>query len=113
MPPTRRKKAVPPHVRNRIGYARITLDPECGRDEASHEHRHDEQEPPDEHAEADDVREQNELLALVVALLANGGEEVDACAPLLDGDVGLAGKVVQVANQRRHDLEETRIRGVA
>ncbi|MCY1360065.1 hypothetical protein D9M69_466730 [compost metagenome] len=54
-----------------------------------------------EHRQAQGVRQQDELLALRVALLARGGEEVDARGPLGLGEPHFAREVVQVAHQRR------------
>ncbi len=53
----------------------------------------------DQHAHAHDVGEQNELLAFVVAFLADPGEEIDRRRPLGLGRL-------DVAHERMHVLDE-------
>ena len=50
----------------------------------------------DHHRQAEHVGEQDELLALVVALLADRGEELDALEPFLLGELHVAREGVQV-----------------
>ncbi|MCY1557300.1 hypothetical protein D9M68_941420 [compost metagenome] len=63
-----------------------------------------------EHGQAQRVGQQDELLALVVALLAGGGEELNARHPFGFGELDLARKGVQVLHQAGHDLLQTRVR---
>ena len=57
-----------------------------------------------EHGHAKDVREKNELLALLVADLARPREEVDRGHPLRRGRLDFSDDGVQVRDHRRHDL---------
>jgi hypothetical protein len=66
----------------------------------------------DEHREAEDVRGEDELLALVVGDVAGAREEVDRGEPLLLGELDLAGEGVQVAHQALHHLAQARVRRV-
>ena len=58
------------------------------------------------HRQAEDVGEQDELLALVVALLADGGEELDAFEPFFFRELHLACECVQVLHRAGDDLPE-------
>jgi hypothetical protein len=60
----------------------------------------------DHHRKAEHVGEQDELLALVVALLADGGHELDALEPFLLGELHLARECVQVLHRGGHDFLE-------
>jgi DNA-binding transcriptional LysR family regulator len=62
-----------------------------------------------QHRQAQHVRQQDELLALVVALLAGGREVLDALEPLGLGELHLAREGVQVLHQAGHDLVQARI----
>src|SRR5215218_5190191 len=63
----------------------------------------------DQHGHPEHVREQDELLAGVVALLPGGGQEPDGPLPLLEGRLDLAHEPVQVPDQAAQDLPEPRI----
>ena len=62
-----------------------------------------------QHRKAQHARQQDELLTLVVALLACRSEEVDASHLLGFGQVHFADKVVQVSYQCRKHLLESRV----
>jgi hypothetical protein len=66
----------------------------------------------DQHRQPERVRQQDELLALVVALVPGGGQEPDAGQPLLLGQPHLSREGVEAADQRPHDLAEARVRAV-
>jgi hypothetical protein len=61
------------------------------------------------HRQPQHVGEQDELLALVVAHFAGGGQELDALEPLFLGQVDLARERVQVLHQALHQLLEAGI----
>ncbi len=61
------------------------------------------------HRGAQRVRQQDELLAPVVAGLADGGEELDAGHPFVGLQVDLADEGMQVLDQRLHDAREARV----
>ena len=58
----------------------------------------------DEHGHTKDVREKDELLALLVADLTRPREEVDRGHPLRRGGLDFSDDRVQVRDHRRHDL---------
>ncbi|MCY1366597.1 hypothetical protein D9M69_535010 [compost metagenome] len=62
-----------------------------------------------QHRQTQRVGQQDELLALVIALLAGGREEFNALHPLGLGQLHLARKGVQVLHQAGHDLLQARI----
>ena len=64
----------------------------------------------DQHRQAEDVRQQDELLPVVVALVAGAGEEVDRLLPLGDGQLDVAGERVQVLHERGEDLAQPWVR---
>ena len=63
----------------------------------------------DQHADAHDVGEQDELLPLVVALLADAGEEIDRRRPFGLGRLDVAHEGVEVLDEGLHDLLEPRV----
>jgi hypothetical protein len=63
-------------------------------------------EPDDEHREPEHVREQDELLPLVVGDVAGARQEVDPREPLLLGQADLGGERVQVADEAVRDRLE-------
>ena len=67
----------------------------------------------DEHGDAEDVGEEDELLAPGVADLAGAGQEVDAQAPLLLRQPHLADESVQVMDEAAHHLAQPVARRVA
>ncbi len=62
----------------------------------------------DQHRQPEDVRQQDELLPLVVALVPGPGEEVDRRLPLGDRQLDVAGERVQVPDERDQDLAQPR-----
>ncbi len=62
-----------------------------------------------QHRQAQRVRQQNEFLALVVGLMAGGGEKLDSLEPLLLRQLHLTCKRMQVPYQRSHDALQARI----
>src|SRR5487761_813850 len=62
----------------------------------------------DQHRQPENVRQQDELLPLVVALVPGPGEEVDRLLPLGDRQLNVAGERVQVPHQRGQDLAQPR-----
>ena len=58
------------------------------------------------------IGQEDELLAQVVALVADRGQELDARHPLRLGQLDLAGKAVEVAEKAGHDLAEAGVRAV-
>ena len=62
--------------------------------------------PDHQHRDAQDVGEQDELLALVVRDVAGPGEEVYPLEPLLLSEFHLADERVQVSDEALHDLSE-------
>ena len=63
----------------------------------------------DQHRHAEHIGEQDELLALVVALLPGGGEELDRFEPFLLGQFDFAHEVVQMPDQALHDPAKARV----
>jgi hypothetical protein len=63
----------------------------------------------DEHRHPKRVREQNELLPLVITFLANRGEELDTVQQFLPGWPYLAHTPVQMLDQTGHNLPQTRV----
>ncbi|GHE41959.1 hypothetical protein GCM10017771_61450 [Streptomyces capitiformicae] len=66
----------------------------------------------DEHGDAQDVGEQDELLAGLVARVADGGEETDRGLPLLDRGFDVPYEGVEVAGQALHDLPQPLVLGL-
>ena len=66
----------------------------------------------DHHRKTEHVGEQDELLALVVALLADRGQELDAFEPFLLGQLHLARERVQVLHRGGHDLPQAGVLGL-
>jgi hypothetical protein len=66
----------------------------------------------DQHRQAQRVRQQDEPLPLLVALLAGRGEELDTRHPLLGREVHLAHEGMGVFHQRLHHLLEARVLAV-
>ena len=62
-----------------------------------------------QHRQAEHVGQEDELLAVVVALLPGPGEEVDRLLPLGDRQLDLAGERVQVLHERGQDLPQPRV----
>ena len=58
----------------------------------------------DEEGQAEDIGEEDEFLADGAAGLPDGGEEVDARAPFVGGEAGLAREVVQVRDEALEDV---------
>ncbi len=63
----------------------------------------------DHGTQAQDVGQQDELLAPRRAGLANGGQELDPLQPFLGGQVHLAGEGVQMPHRRLADFLQARI----
>ena len=63
-----------------------------------------------QHRQPEDVRQQDELLALVVALVTDAGQEVDRLLPLGDRQLDVAGERVQVPDERGQDLAQPGVR---
>jgi hypothetical protein len=63
----------------------------------------------DHHRRAQRVGQQDELLALVGAGLADGRQKFDALHPFAGLQVHLADEGMQVRDQRLHDLREARV----
>ena len=64
----------------------------------------------DQHADAHDVGEQDEFLPLVVALLADPGEEIDRGRPFGLGGLDFANEGVGVLDEGLHHLAQPRVR---
>ena len=62
--------------------------------------------------EAECVREQDELLPRVGALVARACEELDPLEPLVLGEIDLASELMEMLHERSHDLLQPRIRDV-
>lgn len=62
-----------------------------------------------QHRQAQHVRQQDELLALIVGDVAAAGQELDALEPLLFGQLHLACKGMQVLHETVHDALEPRV----
>src|SRR6266511_5654780 len=62
--------------------------------------------PDGEHGDAEDVGQEDELLALAGGDLPGAGQEVDAAAPLLLGELHLPHEGVQVPDEALHDRAE-------
>ncbi|MGY3129532.1 hypothetical protein ACVWZM_000214 [Bradyrhizobium sp. USDA 4501] len=58
----------------------------------------------DQHLDAEDVGDQDELVALLVRDVAGAAQEFACGEPLGEGQVDLLAEVVHVADQARHDL---------
>ena len=67
----------------------------------------------DQHRQTERVGQQDELLALVVALVADGGEEFDPGEPLLAGQPDLLGEREQVLDRGTGDLTGAVVGGMA
>ena len=65
-----------------------------------------------QHGDAERVRQQDELLALVVALMADGGQVLDRLEPLLAVRLHFADEGMQVLDGRLHHLAQARVRNV-
>ena len=63
----------------------------------------------DEHRHTQRVRQQDKLLALVGAGLADVGEKLDGREPFGLGQLHFPNEVVKMRDQRRHDALESRI----
>lgn len=63
----------------------------------------------DEQRQAQDVGQQDELVAHVAADLAGGDEEVYGGHPLLGAQARLARKIVQVRDEARHEVAQARV----
>jgi hypothetical protein len=66
-----------------------------------------------QHADAEHVGCQDELLALGIADLADAGEPVDGGKPFLRGGFDIAHETVKMLHQRHHDLAQARIGDLA
>jgi hypothetical protein len=66
----------------------------------------------DQHADAHHVGGEDELLAFVVALVPDRGEELDRLEPLLAARLHLGHEGMQVLDRRLHHLAQARIRDV-
>jgi hypothetical protein len=66
----------------------------------------------DQHRQAQGVRQQDELLALVVALLSRGRQEADRGQPLGLRQLDFANEAVQMAHQGAHHLRQAGIAAV-
>src|SRR6185437_9153080 len=62
-----------------------------------------------QHRDAERVGQEDELLPLVVALVAGGGQELDAAQPFGLAQLRLANEGVQVPYQRAQDLLQARV----
>jgi hypothetical protein len=69
--------------------------------------------PNNQHRDAQDVREQDKLLALVVCDVAGPREQVYPLEPLLLSEFHLADERVQVPDEALHDLPESLRLGVS
>ena len=65
----------------------------------------------DQHGDAEDIGEQDELLAFVAAFLAGAGEELDGREPFGLGQFHVAHEAVQMGDQTGDDAPQPRIRG--